>query len=114
MQEGTWPCADHLGRQILGAHTLFFRSAKGWGFVGLIYYKQGAAEAKLAGTLLANGMKAVCWSLVGDMEYLVQRLGFPHYSLKAGLCGLCKCKGDDGSDSWKDCGELAQLGMEAR
>ena len=62
MQEGTWPCADHLGRQILGAHTLFFRSAKGWGFVGLIYYKQGAAEAKLAGTPLANGAKAVCCS----------------------------------------------------
>ena len=40
-------------------------------------YSKGSAEAKLANTALAAGYKGMCWSLVGDMEYLCQRLHLP-------------------------------------
>ena len=66
-------------------------------------YSKGSTEAKLANTALAAGYKGICWSLVGDMEYLRQRLHLPHFMLKKGPCALCKCTGDDSETSWKDC-----------
>ena len=41
--------------------------------------------------------------MIGDMEYMVQRLHLPHYSLKKGPCAWCRCTGDNSEDSWKDC-----------
>ena len=66
-------------------------------------YRKGSAEHRLAGQDLAGGWRAQLWTLVGDMEYMVQRLHLPHYSLKKGPCAWCRCTGDDSVDSWKDC-----------
>ena len=66
-------------------------------------------EARRAGSPLANGLRAIIWSLNGDAEYLVSRLGLPHYGSKKGPCGLCRCTGDDNSaETWRDCSASAR------
>ena len=61
-------------------------------------------EGRRAGKPLANGLRAIIWSLAGDAEYLVMRLGLPRYGTKKSPCGLCRCSGDSQSaDSWTDC-----------
>ena len=51
----------------------------------LMRYSSSSANGRRAGLPLASGYKAVLWSLQGDLEYMVARLGIPHFQLKKGL-----------------------------
>ena len=81
LQTGLWPAENHLGEK----------------------YSTTSELGKLAGQPLAGGYKGVLWSLVGDMEYFNQKLHLPHYALLSGPCCLCRCKGDESDESWRDC-----------
>ena len=68
-----------------------------------IRYPKTSANGKKANKPLAGGFKGILWSLIGDLEYMNQKLDLPHFATQAGNCALCKCTGGELDTSWKDC-----------
>ena len=65
-------------------------------------WPDGSPEHRLAGSPLLPGRKRVCfWSILGDLDFLVNMLGLPHWS-SAQWCWLDNSSSVEPHRSWKE------------
>ena len=65
-------------------------------------FKDGSLLAELAGkSIFQGGFRCLVWSLLGDLDYFANDLGFPHWS-RHEFCWMCNCSKVDMTRYWMD------------
>ena len=74
--------------------------------LGQLRYPKRSVDGQRALQPLANGYRAILWSIIGDLDYFTKVLGLPRSTLATGPCALCRCTGS-GVNTWMDFRECA-------
>ena len=107
---GVFPDRTWTGEKHLGWH-FFVLANVGFGVTSVRFlvfgfshictrYSPGSEDFLRAGKPICGGYRLALVSVQGDLDFFAASLGLPRWSLAAGGCPVCKCKGS-GPLSWK-------------